>query len=177
MMVPEANDMVRRALVYATNRGLTLGPQLGAGKDGIVFSAAHPAGGRTVIKALVREDLYQREAACYQRLREHGVTEVCGHNVPRLRGHDAALWVVEMSIVQRPFVLDFASAYVDFEPEFSAEVMEERRTHWMDIFEDRWPRVLGVVVAFRKFGIHLLDLNPGNIAFAAAQDAGGEGDE
>lgn len=159
---------MRRASVYAAGRGLTLGPQLGFGKDGIVFAASNPARAATAIKTLLRRELYDRELACYLRLRERGVIEMRGHAVPLLRGHDAVLLIVEMSIVTRPFVLDFASAYVDRAPEFPREIMEERWAHWAETFEADWPSVLAIVAAFRQIGIHLLDLNPGNIAFAQA---------
>jgi hypothetical protein len=33
--------------------------------------------------------------------------------------------VIEMTIVSRPFVLDFAGAYLDSPPEFSAEIWSE----------------------------------------------------
>src|SRR5689334_271995 len=111
-MIPEAADIVRRASIYAARRDLTLGPQLGFGKDGIVFAASSPVRAATAIKALLRRDLFDRELACYLRLQERGVVEVREHAVPRLRGQDHDLLVVEMSIVARPFVLDFASAYV-----------------------------------------------------------------
>ena len=48
------------------------------------------------------------------------VTTVRGFNVPELIAFDDELLVLEMTIVRRPFVLDFASAYLDSDkrPEF-----------------------------------------------------------
>lgn len=164
-MLQSLEDIERRASLYARQRGLGLGPRLGDGKDGIVFSTLGSAGGPTAVKALVRTDLYQRELACYRRLAGHGVVQVCEHNVPQLLGHDDELLVIEMTIVSKPHVLDFAGAYVDEPPEFAAEVMEERYAHWAEVFEDRWPAVQRIMARFRSYGVYLLDPSPNNIAF------------
>lgn len=167
-MLPFLEDIASRAALYVQRHGLALGPRLGDGKDGIVFSTVGSPGGPTAVKALIRRDLYAREVACYRRLAERGVggpVLVCGHNVPKLLGHDDELMVVEMTIVTKPYVLDFASAYADHPPEFPEEVMEERNAHWAEVFEDRWPAVQGIMAQFSRMGIHLLDPSPKNIAF------------
>jgi len=158
-------DIERRASLYAQRRGLDLGPRLGHGKDGTIFSTLGSPAGPTAVKSLRRHDLYLRELACYQRLAVYGVVEVCGHSVPQLLGHDDDLLIIEMTIVSRPFVLDFAGAFVDDPPEFPPEVMEERHAHWADVFEDHWPAVQDIMASLSKFGIHVLDPSPGNIAF------------
>jgi len=166
-MAPSFEDIERRASLYARRRGLELGPRLGDGgdgKDGIVFSTLGSPGGPTAVKALRRSDLYKRELACYRRLAEHGVDQVRGHSVPKLLGHDVELLVIEMTIVTKPYVLDFAGAYIDDPPEFPPDVMEERHAHWGEVFEDRWPAVQGIMAQFRRYGIHLLEPSPGNIA-------------
>lgn len=91
--------------------------------------------------------------------------QVCGHNVPQLLGHDDELRVIEMRIVPKPYVLDFATAYLDEPPDFPEEVMQERESHWAEVFEDRWPAVRIIMAQFRRFGIYLLDPSPKNIAF------------
>jgi hypothetical protein len=47
---------------------------------------------------------------------------VLGFNVPQLIGFDDELHVIEMTVVKRPFVLDFAAAYLDVRPEFPEDV-------------------------------------------------------
>jgi hypothetical protein len=158
-------DIERRASIYAQQRGLQLGPRLGDGKDGMVFSTLGSPQGPTAIKVLARPDLYAREFACYRRLAEHAVQQVCGHNVPQLLDHDEQLLVIEMTVVTRPYVLDFATAYLDVPPEFPEDVMQERLAHWADVFETRWPAVQRIMSQFRRMGIHLLDPSPKNIAF------------
>jgi len=164
-MDPSGEDIEQRALLYARRRGLELGPRLGDGKDGTVFSTRGSPRGPTAAKALLRRDLYQRELACYRRLAEHGVVQVGGHNVPQLLGHDDELLVVEMTIVSKPYVLDFAGAYIDDPPEFPPEVMEERYAHWAEIFENRWPAAHRIIAQFRRYGVYLVDPSPANIAF------------
>lgn len=63
-----------------------------------------------------------REKQAYERLKFHGISDVLGFNVPQLRAFDDNLRVIQMTIVARPFVLDFAAAYLDRRPEFSEEV-------------------------------------------------------
>lgn len=45
-------------------------------------------------------------------------------DVPLFLGEDAKLLAVEMTIVVRPFVLDFAGAWLDSPPKFSQDVWE-----------------------------------------------------
>ena len=88
------------------------------------------------------------------------------HHVPQLLGYDDDLWVVEMTIVTRPYVLDFAGAYLDSRPDYPEHVMCDWRVEKEEQFEDRWPEVQGIIGAFEQYDIYLADVNPGNIAFA-----------
>ena len=70
-----------------------------------------------------------RERAVYERLKQAGVTEVLGFNIPQFIRADDDLRVIEMSIVTRPFVLDFAGAYLAAKSEreiYEAELNRER---------------------------------------------------
>ena len=93
---------------------------------------------------------------------------VADHNVPRLRDADDALLAIEMTIVERPFVLDFAGAKLPHEvPDFEAEVIEEHLEHLRELFGPRWADALHVAEMFRlATGYTLLDIHPGNVAFA-----------
>lgn len=113
-----------------------------------------------------------RELACYRRLQSRGVTRVCGHNVPILLGHDDALGVLEMTVVARPYVLDFATVTLDQPPDFPKEVLAERQRHWSWVFgAERWARVQIIIAHFQRMGIYLLDPNPRNIAFSPEEEA------
>lgn len=157
-----SDDIKQRASVYASRRNLVNEHQLGYGADGTIYST----NAASAVKVYLRKEPYQRELACYLRLREEQVLEVCGHHVPQLVGGDDELLIVEMTIVRRPFVLDFASAYLDFPPDFSDEVIEEWHAEKAEHFGARWPEVLFVMETLRdRYGIHLMDVNPGNITF------------
>jgi hypothetical protein len=79
---------------------------------------------------------------------------------------DDKLRVLEMTIVERPFVLDFAAAYLDRRPEFSSEIWTQREAEKREQFEGRWPSVQKILDAFEEIGMYLTDVSPANIAFA-----------
>jgi len=87
--------------------------------------------------------------------------------VPELIGVDDPLRAIEMTIVERPFVLDFAGAKrPDEVPDFEQTVVDEHLEHLRELFEDRWADALHVAEMFRlATGFVLLDIHPGNIAF------------
>ena len=148
-------------------RQLDILEALGSGKDGIVMvgkSKKVPA--RVAIKAHRFAELYAREKAVYQRLEKMAVTTVLGFNVPTLIGFDDERQLIEMTIVKRPFVLDFAGAHLNARPEFPAEVWADWEAEKREQFEERWPMVERVIAAFEELGIYLLDVSPGNIGFA-----------
>ncbi|HQU46415.1 MAG TPA: hypothetical protein PK867_26645 [Pirellulales bacterium] len=70
---------------------------------------------------------------------------------------------IEIAVVQPPFVIDFAGAYLDEMPDFSPEVWAEWEAEKQEQFGDDWSRARAVVAAFRRLGIHLSDVSPSNI--------------
>jgi hypothetical protein len=123
----------------------------------------------TAVKFFDREARFRREADVYCLLRDKNIQTVAGHNVPRLI-NIPSLAVLEMSIVDRPFVLDFAGAKLPDEvPDFDDEIIAEHHEHLRELFGDRWTDALHVAEMFRlATGFTLLDIHPGNIAFADA---------
>ena len=108
----------------------------------------------------------QRLSAENLRLREHEVTEVHGCHIPALIRYDDELWVIEMEVVDRPFVLDFAGAYLDVPPDYSQEVLADWEEEKREQFGDRWPDVVAILRSLEDYGIYLSDVSPGNVAFA-----------
>ncbi|MCI0642412.1 MAG: hypothetical protein L0Y72_02600 [Gemmataceae bacterium] len=163
----QREELVRRAIQYAQSNNLTLGEQLGFGVHGIVYALkSEPGAGQPAIKIYERETDYCRERDVYLRLREHEVKAICGCNVPQLLSFDDHLLVIEMSMVKKPFVLDFAGAFLDFGPDFSEEVMAEWRAEKVEQFGKRWPDVEAIIRELEEYGIHLVDVTPNNISFA-----------
>ena len=101
------------------------------------------------------------------RLAINSILIVNGFEVPKLLDYDDTLWIVEMTIVHRPFVLDFASAYLDQKPNYPEEVLVEWEEEKLEQFGERWPEVCQVIGRFAAMGIYLADVKPGNIEFAA----------
>jgi hypothetical protein len=122
--------------------------------------------GRLAIKVYERERDFSRERDVYLRLMTHGVTDIRGCAVPEMRRHDDELWVIEMTVVTRPFVLDFAGAYLDYPPDFSDEVLADWEIDKQDQFGSRWAEVQAILRELEGYGVFMMDVNPGNVAFA-----------
>jgi hypothetical protein len=139
-----------------------LGP--GPGQDGFVLLSDR----RSVVKFFDRSDRFARELEVYQVLRDKGIRRVAGHWVPSILNWDEELHAIEMTIVERPFVLDFAGAKLPEEvPDFEEHVMDEHVEHLQELFGERWCDAMHVAEMFRQAtGFTLLDIHPGNIAFA-----------
>ena len=161
-------DIVRRAKEYAQRYGRTLGEKIGFGVHGTVFvieSQTESGEIDAAIKVHEAEGSYRRERDVYLRLQEHAVSEIRGCRVPRLLRFDEGLWVIEMSVVSRPFVLDFAGAHLDRPPAFSEEVLADWITDKQEQFGSRWPEVQAILRALQMYGIYMEDVTPGNISF------------
>lgn len=139
-----------------------LGP--GPGQDGFVQQSSRA----TAVKFFDRLDRFQRELEVYCILQAKGIACIAAHNVPELADWDEELLAIEMSIVERPFVLDFAGAKLPAEvPDFDPEILEEHHERMREMFGDRLDDALHVAALFeRETGFILLDIHPGNIAFA-----------
>lgn len=120
---------------------------------------------QSAIKVCHHERLFQRERDVYLRLQSRRVTKILEFKVPRLIGFDNDLWVVEMTIVSPPFVLDFAGAYLDQKPDYPPEVLADWLEEKAEQFGERWQKVQAIMWAFSKLGVHLADVKPGNIEF------------
>lgn len=101
----------------------------------------------------------------YLHLRGLNVISILECETPLLLDRDDDLLILEMSIVSRPFVLDFAGAYLYQPPEFPDEVMAEWRAEKMEQFGSHWPDVEAILRELVRMDIHMMDVNPGNIAF------------
>ena len=158
-------DLLPDAKAYAWRRGLELTGRLGDGADGNVWKVR---GKRKhvswALKLQATARGYERERDCYERLAKHGVSEIASFHVPQLIGSDDEWKAIEMSIVDRPFILDFAQAYLDEVPDFPDEVWAERLETWQQLYAEDWPQVSQALRELRCLGIHYLDVHHQNIA-------------
>ena len=162
----DSTNLSDLAQEYANLKGLTLGAQLGCGVQDTVFNAKNNTDrGRSAIKVHEREPAYLRERDVYRRLSEFGITTIRGCHVPELIAFDDERRVIEMTVVARPFVLDFGSAYLDYPPDFSDEVLADWRVEKQEQFEARWPEVQAILRFLEGYGIFMVDVHPGNISF------------
>jgi hypothetical protein len=164
-------ELVRRAEEYAQRRGRTLGERLGAGVHGIVFATeSQPEKDASVLRSAIkvheRGPDYARERDVYLRLKDNGVAAIRGCHVPQILHYDDELWVLEMTVVKRPFVLDFAGAYLDEPPDFSDEVLADWRAEKQEQFGPRWAEVQAILRFLEGHGVFMVDVNPGNVSFA-----------
>ena len=114
--------LIQNAQTFASQHQLQLAERLGFGIHGIIFVAeGKSTAGKTALKVHRSVEPYLREREVYERLRDAGVSEILGFNVPQLIRFDDELRIIEMSIVARPFVLDFAGAWLDTPPDFPEE--------------------------------------------------------
>jgi hypothetical protein len=165
--LPEAHaDSWIRLSQFAERSGKVLHEQLGWGVEGLVYSTTT----KTAIKAYRHEELYKNERNVYLRLRQRGIRSANRFRVPQFIDADDQLWVLEMTVVSPPFILDFAGAYLDRKPPFSSKQLAEWMAEKADQFENRWPEVRAAMSVFRRHGIYLNDVKHGNVAF---DDAGG----
>jgi hypothetical protein len=163
----EPHKAAENAQQYARLKGLELLSVLGGGVNGSVwYSNAYSA-----VKAFDRADAYERERDAYLRLADNHVNFINEFAVPALKAFDDTLHVVEMEIVEPPFVLDFAGAYLDNPPQFSADVLVEQEARNAELFGSKWPRVRLLLAELRGMEIYYVDINRGNIRFPEFDDA------
>lgn len=156
-------DQERRAAEYAASRERTLAHGLGSGTDGAVWKTEQA----TAIKVFDASKQYRMELSCYQRLGEHRIRKLGGFVVPRLVDFSEELLVVEMTVVTAPYIIDFGKAYLDTEPAFSPEVLQDHEQQQRELWGDRLGQVKMLLWQLREMGIHYMDAKPQNIAFGA----------
>jgi hypothetical protein len=162
-------ELLRRAREYTQRHGLALGDILGSGVHGTVFAAeSQPEKGENALHAAIKvhqyEPDYGRERDAYLRLQENELSAIGKCHVPELLRFDDELWVIEMTVVARPFVLDFAGAFLDKRPDFSEEVIADWRSEKIEQFGARWPEVESIIRFLENYEIYLVDVSPSNIS-------------
>ena len=160
----ELHSLRDRANAYASSREptVTLGDQLGIGNDGTVWSSDR----NTAIKVFERPNNYSRELGCYERLANRRIHSINGFKIPRLVNHSAGLHVVETTIVQPPYLLDFGKAYLDTSPDFTPEVLGDWEAEKSALYEPgEWPIVMQLLAQLQALGIYYFDAKPANISF------------
>lgn len=88
-----------------------------------------------------------------------------GFAVPELVNWSDKLLVIEMSLVQPPFLLDFSQATLDEPRDFPDDVLEDWWARLAEDFGERLTVVQDVFYELQKFGVYYYDLAPRNVNF------------
>lgn len=153
-------DVEQRRTAYCESRGIQTQDLIGYGLDGFVWKTNRAS----VAKVCRHANLFERELAVYQRLTQLGLHQLQGFRIPSLLDQDAERWVLELSLVSPPFILDFAAASLGKQPAEmeSAEWLDEKRrmfgADWADVRS-----AFGGLDGLRLDGIHFPDVHLGNI--------------
>jgi len=155
--------LLARAQTYAQSRGILLQeePRIGHGSDGSVWKTSR----NSAVKAVANLPNYANELECYRRLRDAAVNHLHGFDIPVLEGFDDTLLIIEMTIVQPPYLLDFGKVYLDAPPPYwdDRKLRANAYQEWRERFDSRWEDVACVLGILEKYGIYYVDPRPGNI--------------
>lgn len=156
----------RRLADFLHVNSLKFDRQLGFGIHGKVFSVNSPGFPAPVALKIFDDDApFERELAVFQRLGQLSISRIGKFQVPALLRHDPDRSIILMTLVQRPFCLDFASAYLDelppWFPPFDEAWHAEKEAQFG---ADDWPEVLAAVRELESLGILQTDVSPSNIA-------------
>lgn len=156
-MVVIPNEIEERRDAYCQQQRISTAELIGFGVDGFVWQTNRVS----VIKIFRTVAPYRQELEVYLRLKDLRLRKLQGFDIPWLIGQDDTHWILELSFVSPPFVLDFAAASIgrssggDASPDWIAE---KRR-----LFGTDWPDVQRLLDALRLYGIHFPDVHKGNI--------------
>ena len=146
---------------------INLDSPLGHGNDGTVWASTRDS----AVKAFHREKNYRLEVECYQRLKDAGIEKIDDFSVPRLFGFDDELLVIEIEVVEPPYLIDFGKVSLDVPPDYPPEILAEEEERHAELFGKHWPKVASVLAQLQHyFGIYYLDPKPGNIMPARWQE-------
>lgn len=165
----QLEELISRAEQYIAKRrskdkqfkfNMDLTKPLGHGTDGSVWSTNR----NSAVKVIAKEKSYQREKQCYQHLAEKGIRAVDGLSIPTLIDYDDHLMIVEVDIVQPPYLLDFGKAYINEVPPFTSEQLAEYYGSLGEKFRKfDIPRIRKICRILSGLGIEYLDARPSNI--------------
>lgn len=157
------DDSKKRATIYCKSTGKKpdFDNLLGKGEEGFVWRTNQDSAIKVYDAGRLRN--FTTELTCYEILEENQVSEIEGFTVPHLLGRSEELLVIELSIVSAPYVLDFGKAYINFPPDFSAEVLADYDAEREEMFEGNWDLAQSAIGALQWYGIYYSDARPSNI--------------
>jgi hypothetical protein len=148
---------------YLERHEIAVTGTLGSGKDGYVWRTSR----ETALKVHGYFESYRAERNAYIRFRDLEIEEVAGFAVPLLREFDDELFAIEMGIVAPPYIVDFASAFLDTPPDFIEDEGHTLHDMIRQRFDERAEEVIGLYEdLIASAGVYLSDFHRHNIKFA-----------
>ena len=155
-------ETLRKLTKFSVRMRKSIVDVVGGGKDGSVYKSS----GRSAVKLVSNAEVYRKELAAYQLLRERRVEAVNQFEVPRLVSFHDDLQAIEMTLVKPPYIVDFASAILDEDWREDDQLQEQLHERVFELFDDRAADVLAALERLATLhGVHLLDAHPANITF------------
>jgi hypothetical protein len=159
----DALELLRKAEDYVQDKGhrIVRKARLGGGTDGEVWRSTRPS----AIKVVIGPKNYQDELESYRRLNAANLYHLNGFDIPRLVARDDRLQIIEMSIVQPPYLLDFGKVYFDHPPtDVYDDPTQRLEADVKANFGPNAPAVSRLLYALReRVGIWYADPKPANI--------------
>jgi hypothetical protein len=153
-----APEVVARRRAYVDAHSIDTDVLLGWGLDGVVWRTNRDS----ALKIHRSQSRYRRERDVYLRLQLHSLHRLAGFHIPVLVDYDDSCLALELQIVDRSFVLDFAEASLD------VPLADLDDPAWLDEksrkFGADWPDVKRLLDALRQYGIFFWDVHLGNIS-------------
>src|SRR5690349_16330026 len=75
--------------------------------------------------------------------------------------------IVEMTIVNPPFLIDFGKCYLDQRPPYDESQQRIELAKLRRVFKSNFSRLQGILWKLQQIGIYYVDARPANIRFAA----------
>jgi hypothetical protein len=158
-------EVIARAQKFVEDRHLSLADVIGAGKDGSVWQTTRSS----ALKIHVIDSSYTVERNAYMRFRDLNVSNVAGFAIPKLLEFDDELLAIEMTGVTPPYLVDFASAIFDVEPDFIEDDGHTFEDFIRTRFDARADAVLDLYYELAaRTGIYLTDMHSQNVKFSNA---------
>jgi len=158
----DKNILLQKAKTYSSNKSIDIIQELGHGTQGIVYQTNR----NTAIKVYDLGSGYLRERDIYKRLQERKIESLNNFKIPRILEWDDDFYILEMSIVHVPCVLDFGGAYLDKRPDHFIERNEEWESEKREEFGENWDEAKVIIREIeQRADIWLADINTGNIKF------------
>jgi len=153
-------DLESRARLYTAQTGRAIEKLLGHGNDGAVWQTNRA----TAVKVCEDHQRYCTERDCYRLFYDQSITEICGYAIPKLINFSDPLQVIEMAVVQPPYIIDFGKAYLHCAPpSFPQQTMADWIAEKKELYGEHWPTIQRILRKLNSLGIHHMDPRPANI--------------